>query len=100
MNIQELLNVTDGASITVSVTLSDLKEFARTVIKETMLVKQQTDVRDELMTLDEAARYLHVTKCTLWRWRKGGYLHPSSKIGTRLMYKKTDLDEILNAKLV
>jgi excisionase family DNA binding protein len=46
------------------------------------------------LTREQAAEALNVTLSTLWRWAKIGYLIPT-KIGTKVLYKATDIDNIL-----
>jgi excisionase family DNA binding protein len=52
--------------------------------------------REELLTVEEAARYLRVTRRTLDRWRANGIGPPSIKLpsgGRR--YRRQDLDAYL-----
>jgi excisionase family DNA binding protein len=52
--------------------------------------------REELLTVEEAARYLRVTRRTLDRWRASGIGPPSIKLpsgGRR--YRRADLDAYL-----
>ncbi len=52
--------------------------------------------KERFITRDEAARMLHVDLSTLWRWNKAGSLC-SKKVGQRrVMYKYTDVLELLN----
>lgn len=53
--------------------------------------------REELYTLKEAAEYLHVQPCTLYRWRhERRHEIPCSRIGGRIFYRKRDLDCFIN----
>jgi len=49
---------------------------------------------DMLITPDEAAQSLKVSKVTLWRWEKNGYLNPVS-IGGKKRYKQSDIAKII-----
>ena len=49
------------------------------------------------MTREDAAKALNVTLTTLWRWAKTGYLVPV-KIGTKVLYRASDIDALLNRK--
>lgn len=49
------------------------------------------------MTREDAAKALNVTLSTLWRWAKMGYLNPV-KIGTKVLYRATDIDSMLKRK--
>lgn len=100
MNIQELLNVSDSANITLSVTPADLKEFALAIIEETMNNATVSAVRHEDFMRDfisqrEARDKLNVTNATLWRWAKEKYLCPV-KLGRKNFYKKSDIDKIID----
>lgn len=75
MSIQEILKAADGANIMLSVTPSDLKEFALTIIEETMNNIATSEVGHEdfmrdLMSQRETRKKLDVTNSTLWRWDK------------------------------
>lgn len=49
--------------------------------------------QNQLLTTDEAATYLHVTKQTLAKWRsKGPHKIPYQKRGKYVFYRKSDLD--------
>lgn len=50
---------------------------------------------DRQMTRQEVIDYLHITDATLWRWNKLGLLVPTGKVGTRVYYKRSDVDKAL-----
>lgn len=89
MNINELLG--SGAQVAITVTPADLKEFAVTIINETMA--KQPEQKEEYLTPDQTASTLGVSKNTLWRWMKSGYLTPV-KIGRKSVYKKSDITKL------
>ena len=52
--------------------------------------------KERFITRDEAAQLLHVDLSTLWRWNKTGILC-SKKVGQRrVMYKYSDVLDLLN----
>ena len=54
--------------------------------------------KERFITRDEAARLLHVDLSTLWRWNKAGILR-SKKVGQRrVMYKYSDVLDLLDGK--
>ena len=54
--------------------------------------------RDEaLISADKAAEMLDVSRPTLWRWEKLGYLIPM-KIGGKLRYRLSDVKNIIKPK--
>jgi len=52
-----------------------------------------------LLTIDEAADYLAITKATLytWRSRRIGYGPPAVKVGGCLRFRRSDLDAWITA---
>ena len=89
MNIKELLALSEGANISITVTQTDLKEFALFLIDETLSAMNQ----DTYLTPDDVAGELGVSKNTLWRWDKIGYLSPV-KVGRKSLYRKSDIDAL------
>lgn len=58
--------------------------------------KDQSKVSyDKMMTRKQVMDYLHITDATLWRWGKLGLLVPSGKVGSRIYYKRSDVDKAL-----
>ena len=71
-----------------------IKEVVLTTIEEHQQAQQQTETfEDADVTPDEAARQLHVSKVTLWRWDNSGYLK-TVRIGRKTFYRQSDLDAI------
>lgn len=52
--------------------------------------------KEEYFNTDEACHYLKISKATLFRWRKVGYLK-SDKVGGILRFRKSQLDSILTS---
>lgn len=89
MNIAKLLE--EGNAI-LAVSAADLKEFGLELIAMAKESNEQKE-NDELFSADECAEILNVTKPTLWRWDKTGYLQPI-KIGRKIYYRKSDIDTL------
>lgn len=89
MNINELLG--SGTQVAITVTPADLKEFAVTIINEALAAKPEP--KEEYLTPDETADHLGVSKNTLWRWMKSGYLCPV-KIGRKSVYKLSEIEKL------
>lgn len=84
--------------LTINVKLSDLLESNRLLIQEAkeQLEKQVIEANEEsYQTIDEAATLLDVSKSTLWRWNKQGYLS-HIEVGGKRRYKMSDLKKLLN----
>lgn len=86
MNINEILNC--NSNVQVVVNLVDLKEFALSLIDEAQAAKKEPE--EKYLTADETAVRLGVTKPTLWRWRKQGYLTPVH-VGRKIRYRESDV---------
>ena len=96
MNLTELSQT--GASISVTISLSDLTTFAQGLINNTK--KQlEADViaatEERYLSRAETCEFLQVDQSTLWRWANRGYLMPVEMGGKRL-YRLSDLKKILN----
>ena len=51
---------------------------------------------ERFFNADEACQYLKISKATLFRWKKLGYLK-SDKVGGILRFRKSYLDQILTS---
>lgn len=99
MQIADLLQTESNFNITIQ--KSDLMDFANFLIKNTKteleaeVIAQQNE---SYFTRLETADFLKVDQATLWRWAKRGYLMPV-EVGGKRMYRKSDLQRILNGGL-
>lgn len=89
--ISNLIN--SGASVTVAVTPTDLKEFALYLIDEAKKMAKEEARQETYLTAKEVSERLNVSKNTLWRWRKENYLVPS-KVGNKCYYKLSDIERL------
>ena len=59
-------------------------------------VKEETAKRSqEILTVQEAARMLRVSRSTVWRWCKDGTLHSAFKIGRNWRVHRSELERII-----
>ena len=49
--------------------------------------------KDEYLTVEQVGKLLDVSKPTLWRWAKIGYLIPV-KVGHKNYYRQSDIDAL------
>ena len=72
---------------------SVIAETVKQVMRE---AKAEAEAAKEMatMTLQEVAELLNVTKPTLWRWKKAGYLVPKT-VGKRVLYLKSEVEQML-----
>ena len=84
------------------ITASDLCEFANQLINSATEVArlqiQKADISKELLTIDEVAEMLKVSKMTLHRWDKNGVLK-KIEVGGHRRYRRSDVEAVtLNRK--
>ena len=93
MNVQDLINA--GTNVSITITPADLEEFALSIIDKVKQAQEHEQQPESYMTPDEVARVFDVTKNTLWRWDKIGYLKPV-RCGRRLHYRRSEVLALLN----
>ena len=83
-------------NITVAVTPADLQDFAQAIIERTFseISKMKEQTSERYLTPDETAAMLCVSKNTLWRWNKEGYLCPV-KVGRKSLYPHSVVEQLL-----
>lgn len=92
-----LTQFANGGNLVLQVSADDLREVMKSFYQEERERTEQAIKRHrENPTLDrkQTAKLLGVSLATLWKWAKDGYLVPA-KIGTKVLYKPSDIDEIL-----
>ena len=74
---------------------NDLKDLVFLAIDEVLAKRTEDSATEAYLTSKEVARMLGVSYCTLWRWNKSGYLC-HVKCGRKSLYKKSDIDKLIN----
>ena len=79
------------------ITAGDLCEFANQLINSATEVArlqiQRADISKELLTIDEVAEMLKVSKMTLHRWDKNGVLK-KIEVGGHRRYRRSDVEAV------
>ena len=81
----------------VTVKVEDLMKANRELVAETVKALEQklTDANTETYpSADKVAEMLDVSRPTLWRWEKIGYLVPI-RVGGKVRYKMSDVKRII-----
>lgn len=88
-----------GNNVQLVVNAADLKELFREWLDERdkQLQSIQKD-EDVSLSADEVAAKLKVTKVTLWRWEKAGYLVPK-KVGRKPLYLRSQVEKLLRKEV-
>lgn len=77
----------------VILSLDDLREVITSILDD----YNNQDEEETYLTESEVKNLLHVTRPTLWRWHKSGFLS-KLKFGAKVMYRKSDVDRLINQK--
>ena len=95
MAISEILS--SGANVSITVTADDLRVFLAEVAQEVMNKEKAAQAAKndvEMLNQAQVCSYVGVSKATVWRWEKIGYLRPATRMGSRPMYNKTDIEAL------
>lgn len=98
INLIEIAKEHPGTIISVSV--GDLLRANRELIDNTLHdMEQQLEVShtETYLSATDVTKMLRINRSTLWRWAQSQYLVPI-KIGGKIRYKRSDIDQIINAK--
>lgn len=80
----------------------DLKEFANQILHGAksiaMLEAEAAATSDQLLSIDEVAKLLSVSKMTLYRWDQNGILK-KVEIGGKRRYRKSDIERLAGCKM-
>lgn len=63
-------------------------------------VTEVVEVESPMLDVDEVIAYMKVSESTLARMRRDKNGPPYAKIGTKVLYRKADLDAFIESKLV
>ena len=100
VSIQNLL--LSSENMVLQLKKEDLKEFANQILlgakSIAMLEAEAAATSDQLLTIDEAAKLLSVSKMTLYRWDKNGYLK-KVEIGGKRRYRLSDIEKLVGCKM-
>lgn len=96
MDIREIMRSNSSSQQLFIVSAQDLIDIIDTSVKKTIQELKESVSKsnnDNLVPLKEVAETLNVSRCTLNRWNKDGYLTPI-KIGRKVFYRQNDINEI------
>lgn len=96
LNLAELISA--GVNVTIAVSATDLRDFARIIVEQTKndIEASIAEGRSEVYyTPEQVMSMLNVCRRTLFRWNNSGYL-TTVKIGGLTRYRKSDIDRILD----
>ncbi len=92
----------ENSNIIIQVSSEDLKAFAQEILigakSIAMIEAEMVATSDKLLTIDEAAKLLSVSKMTLYRWDQNGILK-KVEIGGKRRYRKSDIERLAGCKI-
>lgn len=68
---------------------------AEKVAKMVVTVKREADEEIDYLKVEEVCQKLSVSRTTLWKWEKLGYLKPK-RVGRRVLYSQKELLECIS----
>ena len=95
MAIQGLLS--NGANVSITVSAEDLRVFFAEVAQQVINQEKAAQAAKndvEMLNQAQVCSYLGVSKATVWRWEKIGYLRPATRMGARPMYLKSEIEKL------
>ena len=99
--LSSILNSKES-NIIIQVSSEALKAFAQEILigaKSIAMIEAEAAANsDQLLTIDEAARLLSVSKMTLYRWNQNGILK-KVEIGGKRRYRKSDIERLAGCKM-
>ena len=85
-----------------NLTVNELKELIKVVLEKELHklpVKEKQDLLvKKLVTLKEITQIFKISKPTVYKWERMGCLPPSIKIGGRVYYYRSEIEELLTKK--
>lgn len=97
MEVNLMNQISNGGNYIIQISANDLREVVKSMYEDERIRTAQAIEQSRehaTLTRKEAARLLGVTLSTLWKWGQEGYLVPV-KIGSRVMYRPSDIDGLL-----
>ena len=95
MAISEILS--SGANVSITVRAEDLRTFFAEVAQQVINQEKAAQAAKndvEMLNQAQVCSYLGVSKATVWRWEKIGYLRPATRMGARPMYLKSEIEKL------
>lgn len=90
MSINEIVNTNSNVMLVISA--ADLKEFVLELLDERQNSSKLTP--EKFLSITETVEKYGISKPTLWRWSKIGYL-PKIKLGGKCFYRESDIIKVM-----
>lgn len=92
--------ISDNPNVIFQISGLELKAFAEQILigAKAIAMQEAAEKKEQLLTIDEAAELLKVSKMTLYRWDKEDVLK-KVEIGGKRRYRKSDIDRLIDNRL-
>lgn len=84
-------------NVQIVLNLQDLRTLFGEWQNEIELAKRKREAEEELLPEEDVIVEFSVSKPTLWRWKKAGYLKPS-KLGRTNYYRRADINAAMGRR--
>ena len=100
MTLTELIKQSGGSGVSVTIGLEDLRQWHAEVLANSRDLNDSNKEKaeEEFLSPASVCQMLSVSRSSLTRWQKAGYLVPS-RMGGQCRYKRSEIDAILNTKM-
>ena len=89
------LATNEKVNVSIPMTLEGLKAFANSIADEIIGRYPSTkEKEEELRTVEQTMEVLKVSRTTLWKWERKGFLVPV-KLGRQVRYRTSDINQIM-----
>ena len=89
--------LSSDANVSITVSADDLRTFFAEVAQQVINQEKAAQAAKndvEMLNQAQVCSYLGVSKATVWRWEKIGYLRPATRMGARPMYLKSEIEKL------
>lgn len=76
----------------VSIGLDDLRKIVRQEVENAVASHDQ---KKKLLSTEEVCSLFHISKVTLWRWRRDKKIAPCETVGNRYLFRANDVEKLL-----
>lgn len=86
--------INHAQSVNVNLSVEDLQSLIQRTVEETISALCESGNKTIVwLSSDQVCKQLGISRATLWRWNKEGYLS-GTKFGNRVRYRESDVERV------
>lgn len=90
--------INHAQSVNINLSVEDLQSLIQQTVEETISALRESGNKDIVwLSADQVCQRLGITRTTLWRWNREGYLS-GTKFGNRIRYAESDVSRVAIAE--